>query len=70
MICRDDFINLNGTCYPRCDRTKLQNRTALFINRVLRYSCAASAILGGGAFFVASIIRYKVMYDFFMSMIG
>ena len=61
ITCRDDFISLNGTCQPQCGRNDIQSSTTIVANRVLRFAGAILTVIGGGAFLIASVIRYKEM---------
>ena len=61
ITCREDFISLNGTCQARCEQNDLQSSTTIAANRVFRFAGVIIAILGGGTFFIASVVRYKEM---------
>ena len=61
ITCRDDFVSLNGTCQARCGQTSILSSATTLVNKVLRYAGAISSVLGGGAFLIASVIRYKEM---------
>ena len=61
LSCRDDFIRLNGSCQPRCDRFEQHGHTTILLNRVIRLTAAILAVIGGIGFLVASAMRYKQM---------
>ena len=61
ITCRDDFISLNGTCQARCGENKIQSSANVVVTRVVRFVGALLAVVGGGVFLIASIVRYKEM---------
>ena len=59
--CNVDFIRVNGTCQPRCDRFESQSHITIILTRVLRFISAITTVVSSVAFLIVSVIRYKIM---------
>ena len=61
VSCDSDFIKINQSCHPLCDRFELQSRTTTILTRIIKLISAIFGITGGCAFLVASAVQYKQM---------
>ena len=61
ITCHEDFISLNGTCQARCEQNNIQHSTTIVASKVFRFASAITTVIGGGAFLIASVVRYKEM---------
>ena len=62
ITCRDDFIELNNTCHPRCDRWKEGSDVAVVVRRGGIILASIIALLGCSVFLVASAVHHKQVY--------
>lgn len=62
ITCLDEFIELNGTCHPRCDSWTTQLKSIVAVQRASRFLAAVTGVVGGFTFLVASVLRRQHSY--------
>lgn len=62
LNCRDDFVMINSSCQPRCDRWEQSSHWKIVFVTVVELFAAILGLSVGIVVIVSSIIRRKNMY--------
>ena len=61
-VCADQFIKVNGICYPRCDKFELSPHDVTVALKGSKWFAACYGLVVGIVVIMLSFVRWKTMY--------
>ena len=61
-VCADQFIKINGTCFPRCDSFEQSPHDVTVAVQNMRLLSACYGIIVGIVVLIFSFVQWKTMY--------
>ena len=61
-VCADQFIKVNGICYPRCDKFELSPHDVTVALKSSEVFAACYGLVVGIVVIILSFVRWKTMY--------
>ena len=61
-VCADQFIKVNGTCYPRCDSFEQSPHDVTVALKIIRLFAACYGLVVGIVVLILSFVNWKTMY--------
>ena len=61
-VCSDQFVKVNGTCYPRCDSFEQSPHDVTVSLKTIRLLGACYGFTVGIVVLILSFVRWKTMY--------